>query len=55
MEPLPERVAAGADATQFIFHAMSPQAIDIVFQIRPDRVGSAAGWIASVHRLGPAS
>ena len=47
MEPLPERVVAGPDATQFIFHAASPQPIDILFEIRPDRVGRAAGWIAA--------
>ena len=46
VEPQPERVVAGADDTRFIFNAASAQAVDIQFDIRPDRVGSAEGWIA---------
>lgn len=47
IEPLPERVIAGADATRFIFQAGSPQALEVLFTIRPDRVGGAEGWIAA--------
>jgi hypothetical protein len=46
IEPVPERVVAGVDATQFIFSAVSTQAVEVLFEIRPDRVGSADGWIA---------
>jgi hypothetical protein len=44
--PRPDHVVAGSEAMTFVFHAISSAPVEIVFDIRPQRIGTIAGAMA---------
>ncbi len=44
--PEPVHVITGSDAVTFVLNTASSAPFDVVFELRPEKIGTAKGWIA---------